>query len=145
MDLSPYELLGISFSFELDILEIFQLFKAQKVSPLAAERAEDFPLVFSGGPVPMTNPEPYAPFFDFFLIGEGEELLNEVIECYHRSRHLKTKAERLFALAKEVKGVYVPSLYEPEYESAEGPLLAIRPKQEAVSYTHLTLPTIYSV
>lgn len=114
-DLRPYELMGFSFSYELDIVEVLNALKAQGMPLLACERGEGLPLIFSGGPVPMTNPEPYAPFFDFFLIGEGEELLNEMLEAVARNRHLP-KAQQLKALALEVPGLYVPSLIEVSYE-----------------------------
>jgi radical SAM superfamily enzyme YgiQ (UPF0313 family) len=131
--LNGVDLMGFSFAFELDILGMLDAFTKTGLPLLTADRHEDHPLVFSGGPVPMTNPEPYADFFDFFLIGEGEELLDETVSALHRLRHLP-KAEKLLALAREVEGVYVPALYHPVFEGATGPQTALVPLHEGLPY-----------
>jgi radical SAM superfamily enzyme YgiQ (UPF0313 family) len=126
--LRQYPLMGFSFSFELDILEILRCFQAEDFPLYAKERHGDtFPLVFAGGPVPTTNPEPYAPFFDFFLIGEGEELLGNLMDAYHRNQHLRhNKPALLEALATEVQGVYVPSFVAVEYEHPTGAIAGMQ-------------------
>ena len=127
------QLMGFSFSFELDILEILKAFETTSMPFNANERGEEWPLVFCGGPVPMTNPEPYAPFFDFFLIGEGEELLTETITVLHRVQGL-SKQEQLKALASEVEGVYVPSLIDVEYETPDGPIKGFHPTSDTLPF-----------
>lgn len=107
--------LGFSFSFELDILEILRMLDYYNLPLKATERPRQAPLLFAGGPVVMTNPEPYAEFFDFFIIGEGEDVLNRLVASYKRNRHLAERRELLAALAREVSGVYVPSLYDVTY------------------------------
>ena len=124
-----FELMGMSFSFEMDILGILDVFAAWKLPVYARDRDENYPLLFAGGPVAMTNPEPYAGFFDFFVIGDGEEVLTEIAECYRRYQH-EDKTTQLRCLAKEVQGVYVPSLYEIEYTSPDGPVKSITPKYD---------------
>lgn len=126
--LQQVELAGFSFSFELDYMEVLNALEGSGLPLLACERTREHPLVFAGGPVPTTNPEPYAPFFDFFLIGEGEEALDELMLAYKRNRHIKDKTALLEALACEVAGLYAPSLYEIEYDSPEGALSGITPK-----------------
>ncbi|MGE0200498.1 MAG: radical SAM protein [Candidatus Melainabacteria bacterium] len=126
------ELLGYSFSFELDIFEILNSFAQLGLPARAADRADDAPLVFAGGPTVMSNPEPYADFFDFFVVGEGEEVLQELVSAYHDVRHLKNRADRLRALAAQVKGVYAPSLYDVSYDSPEGAVTAITPRFDDV-------------
>lgn len=120
------DVVGFSFSFELDCLTVLTMLAEARIPARAAQRTEDHPLVFSGGPVPMTNPEPYADFFDFFLIGEGEELLPEALMCLRDHAHLP-RAERLKALALSVPGVYVPSLVQVHYASADGPVTGFTP------------------
>lgn len=129
--LQGVDLMGFSFAFELDILSILKALTEAGLPLKASQRGEDHPLVFCGGPVPMTNPEPYADFFDFFLIGEGEELLNEAVEALHRLQHLP-RADRLAALAQEVEGVYVSSLYQPVYASADGPQTGLIPLRDGL-------------
>jgi radical SAM superfamily enzyme YgiQ (UPF0313 family) len=122
-DPRAYELIGFSVAWELDFLNILPMLEAVDLPFYAAERPNDAPLLFAGGPVIMTNPEPYAPF----LIGEGEELLSEVMAAIHRLRNVPDKQEKLHRLAVEVPGVYVPSLYEVAYASPDGPIARIEP------------------
>jgi radical SAM superfamily enzyme YgiQ (UPF0313 family) len=129
--LKGYEAIGFSFSFELDILEVLRCFEAEGIPLQSEQRGEDCPLVFSGGPVPSTNPEPYSPFFDFFLIGDGERLLPEAMHCLKRHRHLPRR-ERLKALAVEVEGVYVPAFYTVNYASPAGALQHMAPHEAGV-------------
>ncbi|MBY0403523.1 MAG: radical SAM protein, partial [Cyanobacteria bacterium] len=128
-----FELMGFSFSFELDTLNILKTFETFNIPFYAQDRNRDCPLVFSGGPVVITNPEPYAPFFDFYLIGEGEELLEDLIKAYQRLRHITDRESLLHQLAVEVPGVYVPSLYEISY-APEGPIQNIRPKYPDIPF-----------
>ncbi len=124
--LKEAEVVGFSFSFELDILEILRCFHAEGFPLRSDHRGEDFPLVFAGGPVPSTNPEPYAPFLDFFLIGDGEELLLKAMRHLKATRHL-AKRERLVSLAQSVEGVYVPSLYDVQYDEQTQEIISITP------------------
>ena len=132
--LAQAEVWGFSFSFELDVFEILKGLEAEGLPLYAAERSESDPLIFAGGPVPSTNPEPYAPFFDFFLVGEGEGLLEAVVELLYHHR-TAPKAERLMRLATTLEGVYVPAFYEPVYEEgATGALSALGPVVSGVPF-----------
>lgn len=111
------ELMGFSFAFELDAVEILRMLDGLGV-PLWQRDRTDEPLVFAGGPTVMTNPEPYAEFFDFFLVGEGEGMLAETISAMVQVRHL-SRDEQLRYLAKHVAGCYVPSLYEATYDGEQ--------------------------
>lgn len=107
-------LMGFSFAFELDAVEILRMLDKLGISLWQRERTGNHPLVFAGGPTVMTNPEPYADFFDFFLVGEGETLLADTLAAMATIRHLP-RAEQLLYLAQHVPGCYVPSLYHPTY------------------------------
>lgn len=100
------DLIGFSFSFDLDFLNIFKMLDKYKIPLKAADRSEEHPLVFGGGPVLSSNPEPFSAFFDFIIIGDGEEVNVEAIkEC---QKH-KSKKEILEKLS-QIEGIYVPSL-----------------------------------
>src|SRR5574344_1444634 len=71
--LQNLDIIGFSFSFDLDFLSIFKLLEKFNIPIKSEERAEDCPLVFGGGPVLTTNPTPYSDFFDFIIIGDGEK------------------------------------------------------------------------
>jgi radical SAM superfamily enzyme YgiQ (UPF0313 family) len=125
---NQFEVMGFSFSFELDTVNILKNLEDWKIPLLAEQRERSHPFVFSGGPVPMSNPEPYADFFDFFLIGEGEQLMSEAMLTIAKYRDLPNRQDVLRKLAAEVVGVYVPSLYEISYTSNDGPIASITPR-----------------
>ena len=141
-----FELIGLSFAFELDILELLKQFDTWGIPLLAEERDfPDLPLIFAGGPAVTTNPEPYADFIDFFIIGDGEETLANLITAYSEVRHKMTskieapkadgaytKLDILKHLAINVPGLYVPSLYEVSYKSDQSEITSITPKYDDV-------------
>jgi radical SAM superfamily enzyme YgiQ (UPF0313 family) len=138
---TDFELIGISFAFELDILEILKQFEQLGLPLLAKDRpAGKYPLIFAGGPVPTTNPEPYADFFDFFIIGDGEDALNNILATYHPLRaplqsttshdNAPSKDELLLTLAQGVPGLYAPSLYHVKYQAPDGPIASITARLE---------------
>jgi radical SAM superfamily enzyme YgiQ (UPF0313 family) len=124
------ELIGISFAFELDVVQILETYKTYDIPFYAKDRHREHPLVFAGGPVPMSNPEPFADFFDFFLIGEGEEMMANLVKAYERHRSISNREELIHQLAMEVPGLYAPGLYEVTYTSVDGPIEAITPKYD---------------
>lgn len=101
-------LVGFSFSFDLDFLNIFKMLEKYKIPLKSSERNESHPIVFGGGPVLTANPAPFSDFFDFIIIGDGEEVNVEAIEICKNNRD-KKKAEILKELS-EIDGIYVPSL-----------------------------------
>ncbi len=124
------ELLGFSFSWELDYSNILDLLERLQIPLLAEERNDGDPLVFGGGPVLTANPEPFAAFFDLIFLGDGENLLPNFIDTYQQIRDL-TRYEKLEKLA-QVPGIYVPSLYEISYEDAQGTIKEIKPQSSAI-------------
>jgi radical SAM superfamily enzyme YgiQ (UPF0313 family) len=122
---SEPELVGFSFSWELDYVNILSLLERLEIPIRATDRHQKHPLVFGGGAVLTANPEPLADFFDVILLGDGETLLEDFINAYQQVRHADRSAQ-LRHLA-QVPGIYVPSLYEVTYASAEGNIAAITP------------------
>ncbi|MCM8760875.1 MAG: TIGR03960 family B12-binding radical SAM protein, partial [Candidatus Omnitrophica bacterium] len=95
------------------------------------ERGEDDVLVIAGGPS-CFNPEPMAEFIDAFVVGDGEEVVEEIIDLYKKSRAAarKSRIALLRALAK-IPGVYVPSLYSVEYNS-DGTIKRFAPSEDDI-------------
>ena len=116
------DLFGLSLSWELDGPVLPELLQNQRIPVWALERKDEDPIVFGGGPVLTANPEPLAPFFDAVLLGDGELLLPAFIDALQNCRQAP-RAERLRQLA-QVPGVYVPSLYAPQYDP-DGELIAV--------------------
>ena len=101
---SDVELIAFSFSFDLDFLEIFKMLDKYKIPLKSKDR--DKPIIFAGGPVVSANPEPYKEFFDFFIIGDGEDVNLEVVRLCKANKD-KPK-EEILQLLSGIEGVYVP-------------------------------------
>ncbi len=111
---SDVDILSFSFSFELDYLGILRILEKYQIPFLAEEREEKHPLIYGGGPVLSANPEPFARFFDFIMIGDAEPHINEVFEIL-RDNSDKTKQEKL-KLISNIEGVYVPQFKTENYK-----------------------------
>jgi radical SAM superfamily enzyme YgiQ (UPF0313 family) len=119
------EIIGFSISWELDYVNILNLLESLEIPIRATLRDENHPLIFGGGPVLTANPEPYADFFDVILLGDGENLLANFIEAYKEVR--KASRETQLKTLAQVPGIYVPSLYEVEYQAIDGAVKSINP------------------
>lgn len=108
------KLAGFSFSFEFDFLGFLNTLEKYNI-PLRSENRTDEPLIFGGGPVLTANPEPFADFFDFIIVGDGETILSQIIDVYKKAKSA-TRQEQLELIGK-IDGIYVPSLYEVEYNT----------------------------
>lgn len=98
------EAVAFSMSFDFDFMGVLEILEKQKIQFLTIERNEDAPLIFAGGPVVTTNPEPYKKIFDFMILGDGEIVFKNVLEILKQDLSKKEKLERL----AEISGVYVP-------------------------------------
>ena len=101
------DLMAFSFSFDLDFLNIFSMLEKYNIPLRAADRTSSHPLVFCGGPVVSANPEPYRDFFDFFIIGDGEEVNLAAINTIKTNKSLPR--QEILKLLAELEGVYVPT------------------------------------
>lgn len=123
---SSPEIVGFSFSWELDYTNLFDLLEKLNIPLRASARKDHHPIIFGGGSVLSANPEPYADFFDVILLGDGENLLDEFIDAYQDIRG----GDRLAKLKRlaQVEGIYVPSLYDVTYRSPTAEIESIEPK-----------------
>lgn len=102
------DLVGFSFSFDLDFLNIFKMLEQHKIPLKSSDRNENHPLIFGGGPVLSANPEPFSAFFDFIIIGDGEDINLEAIKVCKEFKN-EPKEEVLKKLS-QIEGIYVPSI-----------------------------------
>jgi radical SAM family uncharacterized protein/radical SAM-linked protein len=123
--LTDFELIGFSLQYELTYTNVLNMLEMSSIPVRTDERTSVFPLTFGGGPSAV-NPEPMAYFLDFFMIGDGEAAvpnIMDVVRGFKRDHDVEavrgdaaaSKALRrqlLIRLAKNVPGVYVPSLYD---------------------------------
>ena len=126
--LNRFDVVGFSLQYELSITNVLNMLDLSGIPLWSQDRNESDPLVIAGGPVTF-NPEPFAEFFDAFLIGDGEELLIEFLDCLEQSKGLD-RNERLLKAAA-IEGVYVPAFYAVEYK-LDKTLLMMRPQLPGV-------------
>ncbi len=113
--LNEFDIIGFTLQYELTYTNILNMLDMAGVPLWAGERCDDDPLVLGGGPC-SCNPEPMADFFDAFLIGDGEEGFVEICRVVEEGKSAdKSRSDILAALA-QIRGVYVPSYYEPLYD-----------------------------
>jgi radical SAM family uncharacterized protein len=113
-ELSEFDFLGFTLQYEMSYTNILNMLDLANIPLRSSERKEEDPLICAGGPCAY-NPEPLAEIVDFFMIGEGEDVINEVMDEYLKCKNEKiSKDETLLRLA-QIKGVYVPKFYNVEY------------------------------
>lgn len=123
--LARADIIGFTLQYELSYTNILTMLDLAGIPFRAADRGKEFPLVIAGGPC-ACNPEPLADFLDAALLGDGEEAIVEIAAaCRERKDRGESKQWLLERLAA-IKGVYVPSFFEPRYNE-DGTISAIIP------------------
>ena len=125
--LKNFDIIGFSLGYELDYTNVLNMLELAGIPLKAADRDESWPLVIVGGGSAL-NPEPMADFVDVFVLGDGEEVITEVLDVYAANKRLN-KGELLLKLAT-IEGIYVPSLYDVAY-NADGTIQGVTPKEGA--------------
>jgi radical SAM family uncharacterized protein/radical SAM-linked protein len=118
--LRAFDILGFSLSYELGATNILSMLELAQIPIRAADRGDlpladpaAPPLIFAGGPTATSNPEPFAAFFDFVVLGDGEEVLPEIGLVVAEARAAGLSRRQLLIDLAQVPGVYVPALYGP--------------------------------
>ncbi|ADL07727.1 B12-binding domain-containing radical SAM protein [Thermosediminibacter oceani] len=114
--LESYDIVAFSVSFELDYINLLKILHDANIPLFAQERVG--PLVMMGGPAATFNPEPLSPFVDFVVIGEGEEVIHEIIDAYRDNKG--SPKETILEKLAQIEGVYVPRLYDIGYNERGG-------------------------
>jgi len=127
-----FDIVGISLQYELSYTSVLLALDLANIPLLSQERADDDPMVIAGGPC-ATNPEPVAPFFDAFVLGDGEEVALEVAHVVLETKGMSRK-RRLEKLAG-IEGVYVPALCSLERTGR-----FVVPKRVKVKMRRITKP-----
>lgn len=114
--LAEMDMLGFTLQYEMSYTTILEMLELAGLPLYAKERGEEWPVVAAGGPCAF-NPEPLADFIDLFLLGDGEELLPQVLRLLGECREQGLSKRDFLEKACLLPGVYVPSFYEPVYNS----------------------------
>ena len=124
--LIDFDILGFSLSYELGATNILEMLNLAGI-PLTRKARQNhsyslevtgnsstsaYPLIFAGGQTATSNPEPYADFFDFIALGDGEELLPEIGLIIEQGKANKLTREELLLDLAQIPGIYVPQFYE---------------------------------
>jgi len=109
-----FDILGFTLQYEMSYTNILNMLDLGGIPLLAEERGEDMPLICAGGPCAY-NPEPLADFVDFFMLGEGEEMMIDVIDVYREMKKSGAKKDEFLRKIANIEGIYVPKFYDVSY------------------------------
>ena len=128
--ISVFDIIGFSLQYELCYTNVLNMLELAGLPLLASERGDTDPLVVGGGPCTY-NAEPIADYFDLFMIGEGEEVICELVSLYKEHKKKGFHKSDFLHDAAKIKGIYVPSLYEVSYHD-DGTIAAVKAKYEDI-------------
>jgi radical SAM superfamily enzyme YgiQ (UPF0313 family) len=128
--LSEFDLIGFSVTYEGDYIHVLRLLAMAGIPLRPEARRPEDPVVLMGGVCAFANPEPMAPFMDFVVVGEGEEIVAEIVAAYREAfgetplagRHREAFWERL----APIPGIYLPHRYAVAY-GEDGAIAEVRP------------------
>lgn len=124
-EVCDFDFLGFTLQYELSYSNVVNMLNLADVPLYSAERTKDHPFVCAGGPCAY-NAEPVADFIDFFVLGEGEEIIHEIMDEYNLwEEENGTREDFLHRIAK-IQGIYVPSFYDVSY-NPDGTISEITP------------------
>ena len=139
--LRDFDVVGFSVQFELLYTGVLYMLDLAGIPFRAEDRGKEYPILLAGGPCAV-NPEPFADFFDCIVIGEGEGVDSAVLSLVAEGREKGWSKREILRRAKEITGVYVPSMSEkgekvvkavyPDFENAPYPLRPVVANTEAV-------------
>lgn len=120
-----FDFVGFTLQYEMSYTNIVNMLDLAGIPTLSEDRGEGHPFVCAGGPCAY-NPEPLADIVDFFMLGEGEEIINEVMDAYLEWKREGVSREEFLNRIVNIEGIYVPSFYAPSY-NADGTLSSVEP------------------
>lgn len=120
-----FDFVGFTLQYEMSYTNILNMLDLSGIPLLRTDRKDGDPLVCAGGPCAY-NPEPLADFVDFFMMGEGEEIIHEVMDEYARCKKESVSREVFLNKIVGIEGIYVPGFYDVSYHK-DGTINAIEP------------------
>ncbi len=107
---SQFDIIGFSLQYELSYTNVLAMLDLGGIPLRWDERGAGDPLVIAGGPC-TANPEPVAAFFDALVVGEGEEVVGEIVNAFKQWKEGDANRADLLRRLATIRGVYVPALY----------------------------------
>ena len=127
--LSEFDLIGFTLQYEMSFTTCLYMLELGGVPLLAKDRHGLENLVVGGGPC-ACNPEPIADFFDLFMLGDGEEVMMDLLDLYKEYKGQGASREEFLKAASHIGGIYVPSLYDVSYNE-DGTVQSVSPVGDA--------------
>jgi len=133
--LKEFDILGFTLQYEMSYTNILNMMDLSGIPVRTKDRNSQFPLIMAGGPCAY-NPEPLADFIDLFVLGEGEEVILEILDLLKK---VKTQGadfdkNQFLKAAAQIKGIYVPKFYQPSYLE-NGMLREMKPIEDNIPET----------
>lgn len=127
LPLYVFDIVGFSLQYELTYTNVLAMLDLGRIPLRSRDRTREHPLVIAGGPCAMAA-EPLSDFVDAFALGDGEELVLEIVDVYRQWKRSGRPRKDLLIMLSLLEGVYVPSFYSVDY-GPDGTIEAIRPKE----------------
>jgi radical SAM family uncharacterized protein len=124
--INTFDFVGFTLQYEMSFSNIINMLELGKITKKTIDRKEDEPFVIAGGPCAY-NPEPLSDFFDFFVIGEAEDVLLEIMDAYRLFKKANGKRQDFLKTIAAIEGIYVPSFYETNYDPDLGTITSFKP------------------
>lgn len=112
-ELSQFDIIGFSLEYELTYTNMINILDLAGIPIYSRMRGEKDPIVIAGGTA-MFNPEPVADFLDVVVVGEGEEVIEEIIDVFKSLKAKYSERKEILEALKSIPGVYVPSLHSED-------------------------------
>lgn len=122
---ADFDIVGFTLQYEMSYSNIVNMLDLAGIPPLREERGEDMPFVYAGGPCAY-NPEPLADIMDFYMIGESEEQMLEVMEAYRVWKRSGAPKLAFLESLLDIRGIYVPQFYTVTYNE-DGTIASMEP------------------
>lgn len=113
-EIKNFDFLGFTLQYEMSYTNILNILDLSGIPFYSKDRDDSYPLIIGGGPCAY-NPEPIAEFFDLFVIGEGEEVILDLLKLYENHKDNGFNKNEFLKDAVKIEGIYVPSFYEVSY------------------------------
>lgn len=128
--LNDFDFLMFTLQYEMSYTNILNMLNMSNIALRASERREEDPIVLMGGPCAY-NPEPIYDIADLFSLGEGEDMLDDVLSLYKECKKAGKSKKEFLREASKIQGIYVPSLYEVSYNE-DGTIKEFKAKYDDV-------------
>ena len=124
-NVADFDIVGFTLQYEMSYSNIINMLELANIPALSADRGEDMPFVYAGGPCSY-NPEPLADVMDFFMIGESEEQMIEVMDAYRTWKKSGEPKIKFLESLLSIQGIYVPRFYDVTYNE-DGTICEMKP------------------